>query len=56
MLLNAVDDWNIDIQNSYMIGDRNSDVEAGNRAGVKQSVLIKQNEPFALLNAVKNLI
>jgi len=56
MLLNAVVDWNIDIQNSYMIGDRNSDVEAGNRAGVKQSVLIKQNEPFALLNAVKNLI
>jgi len=56
MLLMAVKDWNIDISNSIMIGDRESDVLAGENAGVKTSVMIEQNKPFALLTALKNLI
>jgi D-glycero-D-manno-heptose 1,7-bisphosphate phosphatase len=35
MLLEAQKEWNIDIQNSFMIGDRYSDIEAGKRAGCK---------------------
>lgn len=56
MLLNAVKDWNIDISNSIMIGDRESDVLAGENAGVKTAVKIEQNKPYALLNALKELI
>lgn len=56
MLLKAVKDWNIDIANSYMIGDTNSDIITGKNAGVKQSILIKSNEPKDLLKLIKNLI
>lgn len=35
MLLEAAQQWDIDLPNSYMIGDRPSDVEAGQRAGCK---------------------
>jgi len=56
MLLNAVKDWNIDISNSFMIGDRDSDVLAGENAGVKTALKIEQNKPYALLNALKKLI
>ncbi|MDC1068955.1 HAD-IIIA family hydrolase [Candidatus Kapabacteria bacterium] len=35
MLLEAIEKWEIDISNSYMIGDSKSDILAGERAGVK---------------------
>lgn len=35
MLLAAAKDWNIDLKNSYFIGDTVSDMEAGIKAGVK---------------------
>ncbi len=35
MLTSAVKRWKIDLESSYMIGDRASDVEAGIRAGCK---------------------
>jgi D,D-heptose 1,7-bisphosphate phosphatase len=56
MLLKAAEDWNIDMSQSYMVGDSPRDVEAGNNAKVKESILIEQNKPFALFNAIKNLI
>lgn len=56
MFINASKDWNIDLSKSYMIGDRNSDIEAGNNAGVKESFLIKQNEENALLNIVIKIL
>lgn len=34
MLLQASEDFNIDLGKSYLIGDRSSDIEAGKRAGV----------------------
>lgn len=33
MLMSAAERWNIDLNTSYMVGDRGSDVEAGLRAG-----------------------
>jgi mannose-1-phosphate guanylyltransferase / phosphomannomutase len=56
MLLKAAKEWNIDMPNSFMIGDSLKDVEAGNNAKVGKSVLIEQNKPFALLKVIKNLI
>lgn len=56
MLLKAASDWNIDLSESYMIGDSDRDIQAGHAAGVKESILIPTNEPFALLKAVQHLI
>lgn len=52
MLLQAAKDWNIDLENSYMIGDSLRDIEAGNNAGVKQSILIPTNQVGALGKAL----
>lgn len=56
MLLQAALDWNIDMKNSFMIGDRESDTKAGESAGCKKSVQIETNRPYALLNAIKNIL
>lgn len=56
MIFRAAKDWNIDLSTSYMIGDRESDKMAGINAGVKESVLISQNKPYALLNSLIKLI
>ena len=56
MLLKAAKDWNIDLSRSYMIGDSDRDVEAGENAGCKDSFKINCNEPNALLNIVKQII
>ena len=52
MLLKAAEDFNIDLSESYMIGDSKADVDAGINAGCK-SILIERNSPYALLEAVK---
>ena len=56
MLLKAASDWNIDLSESYMIGDSDRDIQAGHAADVKESILIPTNEPFALLEAVQRII
>ena len=56
MLLQAAKDWNIDLSTSYMIGDRSSDIQAGEAAEVKGSFLIEQNTNNALLNIVNTLL
>ena len=55
LFLQAAKDWNIDLSASYMIGDSERDVEAGNAAGCKQSYLLKANEPEALLSIIKKI-
>ena len=49
MLLKAAHDLNIDLAQSFMIGDSDMDVQAGQQAGCKQSILIKKNKNYALL-------
>lgn len=56
MLLKAAEEWNIDMGNSYMIGDSDRDLQAGVNAGVKKSVLIETNKENALLDAVKQIL
>lgn len=56
MLLQAAKDLNIDMANSYMIGDRESDVQAGINARCKASYLLETNKKNALLNILKKLI
>lgn len=56
LFFRAAKDWNIDLPNSYMIGDSSRDREAGINAGCKESIQIKTNEPNALLEAVKRIL
>lgn len=56
LLLQAAKDWNIDLANSYMIGDSDRDIQAGINAGVKKSICIETNKANALLEAIKKLV
>lgn len=56
LLLQAAKDWNIDLTQSYMIGDSDKDVTAGQKAKVRQSLLIPSNTPGSLLCAVQQLL
>jgi D,D-heptose 1,7-bisphosphate phosphatase len=56
MFLKAAKDLNIDMSNSFMIGDKNTDIQAGQAAGVKQSFLIPTNEENALLTVINNIL
>lgn len=53
MLLKAARDLNISLQDSYMIGDSDNDVKAGEAAGCKKSIKITEGN---LLEAVQNIL
>ena len=46
MLLKGIEKYNIDPAKSYFIGDRDRDVEAGTKAGVK-GILIDSDQPIS---------
>ncbi len=56
LLFKAAHDFNIDLKKSYMIGDSDRDIGAGQNAGVKASIKIETNKENALLEAVKKII
>ena len=43
MLLKAKDKHNIDMQNSWMIGDKETDIIAANRSGITNTILVKSD-------------
>lgn len=49
MILDAAQEHNIDLPASTLIGDRDSDIEAGRRAGIGTNILIKPNQVAELL-------
>lgn len=56
LLLQAAKDFNIDLSESYMIGDSHRDVEAGENAGVKKSIMVEENEENGLLELVNDIL
>ncbi len=54
LLLQAADDFNIDLSQSYMIGNSENDVKTGQNAGCKQSFLIGHN--LSLLDIINNIV
>jgi len=48
LLLRAAQEWNIDLSQSIMIGDSQRDVQAGEAAGCRHSILIETNVANAL--------
>ena len=53
LLKKAVKDLNIDLKSSWMIGDRDSDIEAARRIGCK---FIKMSEKLSLKDAVEIIL
>lgn len=56
LLLRAAKDFNIDLSESYMIGDDDRDVQAGENAGCKESIKVITNKSFDLLNVVTGFL
>lgn len=55
LFLQATNDFNIDLSQSYMIGDSERDVEAGTNANCKKSFKINTNIGMDLLKAVSDI-
>ena len=45
MLLDAMSEFDINMKKSWMIGDKESDMEAGHNAGIKNLILINKKSP-----------
>jgi len=56
LILKAAQDFNINLSQSIMIGDSESDIQAGQNAGCKESILIETNKDNALFEAVNSLL
>jgi D-glycero-D-manno-heptose 1,7-bisphosphate phosphatase len=56
LILQAAKDFNIDLSQSYMIGDNVTDVESGKNAGCKDSILVETNKQGALFETVEKII
>jgi len=53
MILEAAKKYNIDLENSWMIGDKRSDIEAGKQAGVKNTLLLKSQGLFDTIKIIQ---
>lgn len=56
LLQKAAQDFNIDLSQSYMIGDSNYDMKAGEAAGCLRSFLVGSNQNNGLLDIIKNIL
>ena len=56
LLLRAAKDWNIDLAQSYMIGDSERDIQAGRNAGVKEALLVEKNSQSKLAQTINTII
>ena len=52
MILNAAAEFNLDLKKSVLIGDRESDIVAGNRAGILRTHKIKSNNLSSFLKKI----
>ncbi len=55
MLLKAAEDFNIDLENSWMVGDGENDVKAGIAAGCKTALISENGEEFGQTVTVSSL-
>lgn len=55
MLLKAAEDYNIDLSQSWMIGDGENDVKAGINAGCKTVLLSNSDESYGQTETMKSL-
>lgn len=53
LLLKAAEEWSIDLNQSWMIGDKESDVEAGKKAGCKTILVEDTSQSSCSVEALK---
>ncbi|MBM7609069.1 D-glycero-D-manno-heptose 1,7-bisphosphate phosphatase [Lysinibacillus composti] len=53
MILKARDKYNINLGESFLIGDKESDIQAGKNAGIENTVLFTESNMYSLLNLVQ---
>lgn len=46
MLISADKKYNIDMENSWMLGDKESDIQAANNAGITNTILVRSGHIF----------
>jgi D-glycero-D-manno-heptose 1,7-bisphosphate phosphatase len=56
MILQAQQELNLDLENSILIGDKASDVQAGIASGMGTNILLAQSDPIELLSSVYHRI
>ena len=57
MIQQSLNDFNIDLENSWLIGDKKSDIETAINANISNKILISQYKKNSeLLNIASNLI
>ena len=56
MLLEARDKFNIDMKNSWMIGDKEADISAANAAGISSTILVKSGHQVDEVNSSAKFI
>lgn len=52
MILRAKSEFNIDLENCILIGDKESDIQAGLNAGIKMNILINSERWFKILSTI----
>lgn len=63
MILQARDEFNIDLEKSILVGDKETDIEAGINAGIKYNILVKSGheinsgstKAYCILESIKYL-
>ena len=56
MLLSAKTKHNIDMENSWMIGDKENDIQAAHNAGIRNTILVKSGHEIDELNSNSKFI
>jgi D-glycero-D-manno-heptose 1,7-bisphosphate phosphatase len=56
MLIEARDKFDIDMKNSWMIGDKEADVGAANAAGINNTILVKSGHTIDQANSKAKFI
>jgi D-glycero-D-manno-heptose 1,7-bisphosphate phosphatase len=51
MIENILQKYQIDLKNSWLIGDKNSDIECAKNAGINNTIHVKSGHPFDISNA-----
>lgn len=55
MIINAKNKYNLDLDNSILIGDKFSDIESGKNAGISNLIKVETNDLSNVLNYIDSL-
>lgn len=56
MIKKAVQDMNVDLAHSFIVGDKEIDVITGKNSGIKHTVLVRSGHPIDEINTVADVI